>query len=275
MSTGDVLLHAEGVVKTFERRGPALVGGRRDALRAVDGVDIVLRRGRTLGLVGESGSGKSTLARCLLRLHDLDAGRVRFDGRDITRLSQRALRPVRRQMQMVFQDPYGSLNPRRRVGSIIADPLRHRGVDGAALRRRVQELMDRVGLAPEHYNRFPAEFSGGQRQRVGIARAIALDPQLVVCDEPVSALDVSIQAQVLNLLADLQEDLGLSYLFVSHDLAVVRQVSDDVAVMRAGRIVETGPADEVYERPRHPYTRTLLQAATSTGASALTSGATS
>jgi oligopeptide/dipeptide ABC transporter ATP-binding protein len=246
----DVLLSADEVVKHF---GP---------VQAVDGVSLTVRRGETLGLVGETGCGKSTLARCLTRLHELSGGRVQFDGRDISTLSRRELAPVRRDVQMIFQDPYGSLNPRRRVGSIIGDPYAiHDVADGRDRRRRVQELMELVGLNPEHFNRYPAEFSGGQRQRIGVARALALRPKLIVCDEPVSALDVSIQAQVLNLLADLQAELGLTYLFISHDLSVVRHVSDRVAVMYLGRIVETAPVDELYERPRHPYTAALLSAA--------------
>jgi peptide/nickel transport system ATP-binding protein/oligopeptide transport system ATP-binding protein len=249
-TSDDVLLRADGVVKHF---GP---------VRAVDGVSLTVRRGETLGLVGETGCGKSTLARCLTRLTELSDGRVEFDGRDISTLSRRELAPVRRDLQMIFQDPYGSLNPRRRVGSIIGDPYAiHDIAGGRDRRRRVQELMELVGLNPEHYNRYPAEFSGGQRQRIGVARALALRPKLIVCDEPVSALDVSIQAQVLNLLADLQAELGLTYLFISHDLSVVRHVSDRVAVMYLGRIVETAPAGELYERPRHPYTAALLSAA--------------
>ena len=231
-------------------------------MQAVDGVSLDVRRGETLGLVGETGCGKSTLARCLTRLHGSHRGRVVFDGRDITRLSRRQLRPVRRDVQMIFQDPYGSLNPRRRVGSIIGDPFAIHGIaDGRSGGAAVQELMELVGLNPEHYNRFPAEFSGGQRQRIGIARALALRPKLVVCDEPVSALDVSIQAQIINLLADLQNELGLTYVFIAHDLSVVRHVSDRVAVMYLGQIVELAPADELYGRPRHPYTAALLSAA--------------
>jgi oligopeptide/dipeptide ABC transporter ATP-binding protein len=255
--SGDVLLSAEGVVKHFplRRRGGA-------AVKAVDGVNLTVHSGETLGLVGETGCGKSTLARCLTRLQDLTAGRVVFDGRDITRLSRRQLAPVRRDIQMIFQDPYGSLNPRRRVGSIIGDPFAIHGIaEGRERRHAVQELMELVGLNPEHYNRFPAEFSGGQRQRIGVARALALRPKLVVCDEPVSALDVSIQAQVINLLDDLQAELGLTYVFISHDLSVVRHVSDRVAVMYLGHIVEQAPADELYGRPRHPYTAALLSAA--------------
>jgi len=254
--TTDVLLRADDVVKDFavRRHGPRV--------RAVDGVSITVHHGETVGLVGETGCGKSTLARCLTRLYELTSGTVAFAGRDISRLSRHQLAPVRRDMQMIFQDPYGSLNPRRRVGSIIGDPFAIHGVaDGHDRQRRVQDLMKLVGLNPEHYNRYPAEFSGGQRQRIGVARAIALQPKLIVCDEPVSALDVSIQAQVINLLADLQDDLGLAYLFISHDLSVVRHVSDRVAVMYLGQIVETAPARQLYQQPRHPYTAALLSAA--------------
>ena len=255
----EVLLRVDGLVKHFPARGAGRSRGAR--VHAVDGVDLELRRGETLGLVGETGCGKSTLARCVTRLYELTAGRVTFDGVDISRLSRRRLRPYRRDMQMIFQDPYGSLNPRRRVGSIIGDPFAIHGVaSGAERRRRVQELMERVGLNPEHYNRFPADFSGGQRQRIGVARALALRPRLVVCDEPVSALDVSIQAQIINLLADLQDEFGLTYLFISHDLSVIQHVSDRIAVMYLGRVVEIGPTEQVLDHPRHPYTAALLSA---------------
>jgi peptide/nickel transport system ATP-binding protein/oligopeptide transport system ATP-binding protein len=258
----DVLLRAENVVKHFPIRQGAVLRRQIGAVRAVDGVSLAVRRGETLGLVGETGCGKSTLARCVTRLHPLTSGRVEFDGQDISGLSRHALQPVRREIQMIFQDPYGALNPRRRVGSIIGDPFAIHGIaDGAERKRRVQDLMALAGLNPEHYNRFPADFSGGQRQRIGVARALALRPALVVCDEPVSALDVSIQAQILNLLADLQRELGLTYVFIAHDLSVVEHVSDRVAVMYLGRIVELADAAELYDRPRHPYTAALLSAA--------------
>jgi oligopeptide/dipeptide ABC transporter ATP-binding protein len=260
-SERDPVLRLDKVVKHFPiSRG--MLPRRVDArVRAVDGVSLTVHAGETLGLVGETGSGKSTLARCITRLYELTAGQVIFDGVDITRLSRRRLRSTRRQLQIIFQDPYGSLNPHRRVGSIIADPYAIHGLSGGAeRRRRVQELMELVGLNPEHYNRFPAEFSGGQRQRIGIARALALRPRLLVCDEPVSALDVSIQAQILNLLVDLQGELSLTYVFIAHDLSVVRHVSDRVAVMYLGKVVEVAPVEALYRRPRHPYTAALLAA---------------
>jgi oligopeptide/dipeptide ABC transporter ATP-binding protein len=258
----DVLVRVENVVKHFPIRGAGLLSRTVGYVQAVDGVSLTLRRGQTLGLVGETGSGKSTLARCIAGLIPITSGQVIFDGQEISGLSRRAMRPFRREIQMIFQDPYGSLNPRRRVGSIIGDPFAvHNTASGAARRRAVQELMERVGLNPEHYNRFPAEFSGGQRQRIGLARALALRPKLIIADEPVSALDVSIQAQILNLLADLQHDFGLTYLFIAHDLEVVRHVSNQVTVMYLGRIAERGPKDAVYDIPRHPYTAALLSAA--------------
>ena len=257
MNAGPVL-EAVALSKRFA------VGGK--VLQAVDGVTLRVARGETLGLVGESGCGKSTLGRCLLRLQTVSDGSVLFDGIDITELSMRALRPLRPRMQMVFQDPYGSLNPRRRIGDLIAEPLRvhplpgRKKRDAGAIAERVESLVDLVGLKREHLNRYPHEFSGGQRQRIGIARALALDPDLVVADEPVSALDVSVQAQVVNLMMDLQERLGLTYVFIAHDLAVVRQISTRTAVMYLGSVVEIGPVDEIFARPRHPYTAALLAA---------------
>jgi oligopeptide/dipeptide ABC transporter ATP-binding protein len=258
----ELILSLEGVVKHFPlRQGLRLGHVSGEVVHAVDGVSLALRRGETLGLVGESGCGKSTLGRLALRLLDLTGGRVVFEGVDISKLPQGRLRPYRRQMQMVFQDPYGSLNPRRRVGPIIADPFAvHHASSGKERKRAVQELMEVVGLNPEHYNRFPAEFSGGQRQRIALARALALRPRLLVCDEPVSALDVSIQAQILNLLSELQRRFELTYLFISHDLSVVRHLCDRIAVMYLGEVVELGPASEVGVHPRHPYTAALLSA---------------
>ena len=258
----DVLVRVENLVKYFPVRAGGIIKRTVGYVHAVDDVSLSIPRGKTLGLVGETGSGKSTLARCVAGLIPVTSGRVTFNGRDITNLSRSAMQPMRRSIQMIFQDPYSSLNPRRRVGSIIGDPFAiHKTATGAERKRKVQELMERVGLNPEHYNRFPAEFSGGQRQRIGVARALALRPLLIICDEPVSALDVSIQAQVLNLLADLQRDYGLTYLFIAHDLEVVRHVSDSVAVMYLGRIGESGPKDSVYGSPRHPYTNALMSAA--------------
>jgi oligopeptide/dipeptide ABC transporter ATP-binding protein len=260
-SPDDVLLRVDRVVKHFPVQSSALFGGRKEYVHAVDDVSFEVRRGETIGLVGETGCGKSTLARCIMRLFDITSGKIEFDGRDISTLNTRQIRPIRREMQMIFQDPYGSLNPRRRVGSIIGDPFAIHGIaDGQERKRRVQEAMELVGLNPEHYNRFPAEFSGGQRQRIGVARALALRPKLIVADEPVSALDVSIQAQIINLLADLQQELGLTYIFIAHDLSVVRHVSNRVAVMYLGKIAEFGPVEEVYEHKRHPYTTALLSA---------------
>jgi oligopeptide/dipeptide ABC transporter ATP-binding protein len=258
----DVLVRVDNLVKHFPVKGGGVIGRTVGHVRAVDGVSLTLRRGQTLGLVGETGCGKSTLARCIAGLIPASSGTVIFEGNDITNLSRRRMQPFRRDIQMIFQDPYGSLNPRLRVGSIIGEPFTiHKTATSQVRKRAVQELMERVGLNPEHYNRFPAEFSGGQRQRIGVARALALRPKLIICDEPVSALDVSIQAQVLNLLSDLQSDFGLTYLFIAHDLEVVRHVSNSVIVMYLGKIAEEGPKGPVYETPRHPYTAALLSAA--------------
>jgi oligopeptide transport system ATP-binding protein len=255
------LVEVKDLVKHFPVKEGLLIDREVDQVRAVDGISFELAPGETLGLVGESGSGKSTACRTLLQLLKPTSGSVRFEGREIAGLSRRELRPLRREMQMVFQDPYASLNPRKRVGQIVGDPLRLQKVaSGAGLRRQVQGLLERVGLSPEHYDRFPHEFSGGQRQRIGIARAIALKPKLIVADEPVSALDVSIQAQIVNLLDDLQDELGVAYVFVAHDIGVVRHISDRIAVMHDGRIVEQGDADQICERPRDEYTQKLLAA---------------
>ncbi|TPQ17194.1 ABC transporter ATP-binding protein [Streptomyces sporangiiformans] len=257
---GDVLLRASDLAKHYPLRAESLTKRRR-VLRAVDGVSLDVRGGETLGIVGESGCGKSTLGRCLVRLTDITSGRVEFDGQDITTLSARRLRRIRPGMQLVFQDPQASLNPRRRAGDIVAEPLLiHRYGDAAAVRRRVAELFDVVGLASAHLDRYPHEFSGGQRQRIGIARALATSPKLIVADEPVSALDVSIQAQVLNLFADLQEEFGLTYVFIAHDLGVVRHVSDRIAVMYLGEIVELAATEALYSAPAHPYTQALMSA---------------
>ena len=254
LSVSDLRVH-------FPIRRGLVVDRTVDHVKAVDGVSFDLYAGQTLGLVGESGSGKSTTAHAILQLTRPTSGSVRFEGVELTELRGERLRRMRREMQIVFQDPYSSLNPRMTVGKIVAEPLRTHGIGDRRTRRAaVARLLELVGFDPAYTNRYPHEFSGGQRQRIGIARALALNPQLIICDEPVSALDVSIQAQILNLLKDLQCDLGLSYLFIAHDLAVVRGMSDAIAVMRNGRIVEQGPADEIYMRPRSDYTRGLLAA---------------
>ncbi|WP_239122057.1 ABC transporter ATP-binding protein [Phytomonospora endophytica] len=250
------------MVKYFPITRGILFRSKIGDVKAVDGVDFVLHKGETLGVVGESGCGKSTLAKLLMRLETATAGTAIYDGRDIVAAKGGELRRLRRQVQMVMQDPYTSLNPRMTVGDIIAEPLVIHGVGGndKARESRVRELLDVVGLNPEHINRYPHQFSGGQRQRVGIARALALNPEIIICDEPVSALDVSIQAQVINLLEKLQAELGLSYIFIAHDLSVVRHICDRVAVMYLGRIVELGTEDEIYSRATHPYTQALLSA---------------
>jgi oligopeptide/dipeptide ABC transporter ATP-binding protein len=257
---GDVLLQVDDLVKYFPVKSTGFFR-EREYVHAVDHVSLTVRRGETFGIVGETGCGKSTLGRSIARLYDVTSGKIVFDGQDISRYSQRQMRPLRREIQMIFQDPVGSLNPRRRVGSIIGDPFAIHGMArGNDRKRRVQELMERVGLNPEHYNRFPAEFSGGQRQRIGVARALAFQPKLIICDEPVSALDVSIQAQVINLLADLQKEFGLTYIFIAHDLSVVRYVSDRVGVMYLGKMTEVASSDTLFSVPRHPYTGALLSA---------------
>jgi oligopeptide/dipeptide ABC transporter ATP-binding protein len=254
------LLEAEHVQLYFPIKQGVLIDRTVGHVHAVDDVSIRLSEGDTLGVVGESGCGKSTLARCFVRLLEPTSGVLRYRGKDITHLNRKALDPMRREVQLVFQDPVASLNPRKRVGQIVGTPLRLHGVEGSKVEDRVRDLLERVGLNPEHINRFPHEFSGGQRQRIGIARALAVEPRLIVLDEPVSALDVSIQAQVVNLLDDLQDDLGLSYVFIAHDLSVVRHVSDQIAVMYLGKLMELSPARELYTKPMHPYTEALLEA---------------
>jgi len=255
------LLEVTDLVKHYPVRRGILRDREVDRVRAVDGVSFEIPRGGTLGLVGESGSGKSTACRAVLQLEKPTSGSVRFEGAEIAGLSRRRMRPLRRRMQMVFQSPQASLNPRKPVDRIVGDPLRRLGVSsGAERRRRVEAMLERVGLDAEHRRRYPHELSGGQCQRVGIARALVLEPQLVVADEPVSALDVSIQAQIVNLLDDLQDELGLTYLFVAHDIGVVRHVADRIAVMKDGRIVEQGDADQICDRPAHEYTQQLIAA---------------
>jgi ABC-type oligopeptide transport system ATPase subunit len=254
------LVAVRGLVKHFAVTRGIVLRRTVAAVRAVDDVSFDVMPGETLGLVGETGCGKSTTARLIMRLIEPNAGQVRFDGRDVTHVRGAQLKALRREMQMVFQDPYSSLNPRKTIGAIVGEPFAIHRLEGdrARRKRRVQELLETVGMSPEHYNRYPHEFSGGQRQRIGIARALALQPRLLIADEPVSALDVSIQAQVLNLLRELQSRLGLTLVFISHDLSVIRYMCDRIAVMRAGRIVELASNEELYGSPRDPYTRELL-----------------
>jgi peptide/nickel transport system ATP-binding protein/oligopeptide transport system ATP-binding protein len=255
---GAPLIEVEHLTKHFPVK-QGVFARSHQVVHAVEDVSLTVKRGETLGIVGESGCGKSTTARLMVRLLEPTGGKVLFEGRDITRTSQRRLRPLRQEMQIIFQDPYSSLNPRKSVGQIVAEPfaIHHTTKDAKS---RVRELLARVGLNPEHYNRYPHEFSGGQRQRIGVARALALQPKLIVCDEPVSALDVSVQAQILNLLKSLQREFNLTYVFISHDLSVIRQVSDRIAVMYLGRVVELADSELLYEHPRHPYTAALLSA---------------
>lgn len=255
------LLEVRDLTKYFELASERRFLGAKRTVKAVDGINFTLKQGETLGLVGESGCGKSTLGRTLLKLYEPTSGSIFFEGEEITNLSPRKMKPLRRKMQIIFQDPYSSLNPRQSVGEIIAAPFRvHTNGTNLKIKQEVQNLMDRVGLNPEHFNRYPHEFSGGQRQRIGIARAIALRPRLIICDEPVSALDVSIQAQIINLLDDLKRDFGLSYIFIAHNLSVVQHIADRVAVMYLGKIVELAPTENLYEESHHPYTRALLSA---------------
>ena len=261
MSSNGSLLQVKGLSKHFPIRAGLLFERTVDAFRAVDEVSFEIAEGETLGLVGESGSGKSTTGYCILQLLKPTAGSINFMGTELTELGRESMRKMRRELQIVFQDPYASLDPRMTVGDIVAEPLVVHSIGTRRDRRsRVRELLDVVGFNPSFTNRYPHEFSGGQRQRIGIARALALSPKLVVCDEPVSALDVSIQAQILNLLKDLQNDFGLTYLFIAHDLAVVRSMSDRIAVMNRGKLVEVGPAEQVYTQPREDYTKALLSA---------------
>jgi peptide/nickel transport system ATP-binding protein len=255
----DALIQVDGLTKYFPITQGIIFQREIARVHAVESLSFTIKQGETLGLVGESGCGKSTTARLITKLLDATSGTIHFEGRDITRLSRHEMLPIRREMQIIFQDPYSSLNPRHTIGQIVGAPFRIHKTEGET-RRKVQDLMDRVGLNPEHYNRYPHEFSGGQRQRIGVARALALRPKVIVCDEPVSALDVSIQAQILNLLEDLQDEFRLTYLFISHDLGVVRHISDRIAVMYLGHLVEIAEADDLYRNPRHPYTAALLSA---------------
>ena len=263
--TQDPILEVKNLQKFFPITSNSIFARVKGENKAVNGISFALERGQTLGLVGESGCGKSTAGRTILKLYEPTGGEIYFNGENITGYSPRRMKALRTKMQIIFQDPYSSLNPRHSVGEIIGAAFAIHGIDSEIsgkkeIKRSVQELMERVGLNPEHYNRYPHEFSGGQRQRIGIARALALKPEFIVCDEPVSALDVSIQAQVINLLDDLKDDFGLSYLFIAHDLSVVQHISDRVAVMYLGKIVELAPTEEIYQRPHHPYTKALLSA---------------
>ncbi len=258
---GDPLLVVDGITKHFQGGSAGLLGRRGNPIKAVDGVSFTVSKGETLGIVGESGCGKSTTGRLVSKLIEPTAGRIEFDGRQIEKLSPRQMRPMRREIQMIFQDPFSSLNPRHTIGTIVGAPFRiqHEKTEHG-IKAEVQGLMERVGLNPEHFNRYPHEFSGGQRQRIGIARALALDPKLIVCDEPVSALEVSVQAQVVNLLEDLQNEFGVAYIFIAHDLSVVRHIADRVAVMYLGKVMEITDRDTLYAEPLHPYTHALMSA---------------
>ncbi len=261
VSNGDALLELDDLKVYFPLKSGIVLDRHVGDIRAVDGVSFSIARGETLGLVGESGCGKSTIGRAILRLYEPTAGRIVFDGRDITHLKEGELRPLRRRMQMVFQDPFASLNPRHSIGRIVGEPLRVHGISSRSeANARVRELLLLVGLPSDAASRYPHEFSGGQRQRIGVARALAVNPEFLVCDEPVSALDVSIQAQIVNLMEELQREFGLTYLFIAHDFAVVRHISSRIAVMYLGKIVEVAPADDLYDNPLHPYTITLLSA---------------
>jgi peptide/nickel transport system ATP-binding protein len=258
VSSNNALVEVEDLKMYFPIRSGLVFDRHVGDIRAVDGISLTIERGETLGLVGESGCGKSTAGRAILRLYDPTDGRIVFDGEDITHIKESGLRPLRRRMQMVFQDPFASLNPRHSVGRIVGEPLRVYGSGRVETTARVRELLSLVGLPADAASRYPHEFSGGQRQRIGVARALGLNPEFIVADEPVSALDVSIQAQIINLMEELQDEFGLTYLFIAHDLAVVRHISDRIAVMYLGKIVEVAPADDLYDNPLHPYTLTLL-----------------
>ncbi|MFB0959463.1 MAG: dipeptide ABC transporter ATP-binding protein [Clostridiaceae bacterium] len=259
-ATDDVMLEVQDLCKYFPVK-TGIFNAKDTFVKAVDNVSFKIRRGKTLGLVGESGCGKTTAGRTIIKLYKPTSGRIIFDGKDITDYSQKQMEPIRREMQMIFQDPYASLNPRMTVGDIIGESIDiHKIMKGPQRKERIEYLLRKVGLNKEHINRYPHEFSGGQRQRIGIARALAVEPKLIVCDEPISALDVSIQAQIINMLEELQEELGLTYLFIAHDLSMVKHISDDIGVMYLGQLVEVGEATNVYDTPMHPYTKALLSA---------------